>query len=223
MPLLIAHRGASALELENSLAAFRKAVELGADGIELDVHSTADGVMVVHHDPTIDGFSIPRTAHRSLRTARLPNGEPLSTLDEALATIGRDVIAFIELKTLPAGHDQALFHAIDRAPSPAQCHVHGFDHRIVRRLHDARATLPCGILSSSYPIEPLRQLEAAGATELWQHDAVVDSELIDRVHGGGGTVFVWTVDDPARLQQLASWGVDGLCTNRPDLAREALA
>lgn len=223
MPLVIAHRGASALEPENSLAAFRKAMELGADGIELDVHATQDGVLVVHHDPTIAGLVIPHTAHRSLLTARLSNGEPLPTLEEALATIGPDGIAFIEVKSLPAEHDEALLRAIACAPDAARCHVHSFDHRIVRRLRDARATLPCGVLSSSYPIEPLRALVAAGATELWQHESLVDVELIDAVHGVGGKLYAWTVDDPARMRRLAGWGVDGVCSNRPDLAREAVA
>lgn len=223
MPLVIAHRGASALEPENSPAAFRRAVALGADGIELDVHSTADGVMVVHHDPSIDGLSIPRTAHRSLLTARLPNGEPIPTLENALQVIGDRVTGFIEVKALPAQHDAALLRVIDAAPAPDRCHVHSFDHRIVRRLHDARPQLVCGILSSSYPLDPMRQMEDACATELWQHDDVTDAALTDAVHARGGRLYVWTVDDPARMRVLASWGADGVCTNRPDAAREAFA
>lgn len=223
MPLVIAHRGASAEHPENSLAAFARAVELGVDGIELDVHATADGVLVVHHDPEIAGHSVQRTPHSALRPVRLPNGESLPTLDEALATIGPHVIAFIEVKSLPREHDAALFAAIDRAPAPDKCHIHGFDHRIVQRLRQARSSLSCGVLSASYPVRPVAQLEEAGATVLWQHHTLVDRALVDAVHAMGGRLYVWTVDDPDAMRAFKALAVDGVCSNRPDVARKALA
>ena len=85
-PLVIAHRGASAVELENSLAAFRAAARLGADGVELDVHASADGELFVHHDETVDGsHHIAHTAAGKIRALRIANGEPVPTLAEALA------------------------------------------------------------------------------------------------------------------------------------------
>ena len=76
---MIAHRGASAIELENSLAAFRAAAGQGADAVELDVHATQDGELVVHHDPSIMGLPIAQASMRDLSRLRLPNGEPLPT------------------------------------------------------------------------------------------------------------------------------------------------
>src|SRR5687768_3494375 len=100
-PSIIAHRGASGYEYENSRAAFRRAVTLDADGIELDVHATRDGAIVVHHDPEIAGYGpIGQLTLVEARQVRLRNGEPLPLLSEVLDLVGeRDV--WIEVKTLP--------------------------------------------------------------------------------------------------------------------------
>lgn len=223
MTLVIAHRGASALEVENSLAAFRRATLLAADAVELDIHATRDGVLVVHHDAMIDGHSIPDAPFDALAQLRLPNGEPIPTLTDALEAIGKDMITFIEVKTLPPEHDDELFRAIDGAPHPSRCHVHGFDHRIVHRLLQERPRLVGGVLSSSYPVHPLIQLSDVGATELWQERSLVDPELVAAMHEAGCRVYAWTVEDPDLACRLAAWGVDGICTNQPDVLRRALA
>ncbi len=218
-PLVIAHRGASAVEVENSLAAFRAAVRLGADGVELDVHATADGALFVHHDETIDG--VHHVAHaraERIRQLRLANGEPVPTLAQALAACGA-LRVFVEVKSLAPAQDEMLLATLDAGPNPAGYAVHGFDHRIVRRLVERRPSLPCGVLNVSYLVRPLAALEDAGARALWQEHRLVDRELVTSVHGAGGVVYAWTVDDAERMQGLLDLGVDGLCTNRPDVAR----
>jgi len=222
-PLIIAHRGASAVEPENSLAAFRAAVRLGADGIELDVHDTADGVLVVHHDPLLRGRRIAELCATDLPGYTLPNGELVPTLPQALAAIGRDCLVFVELKSLAPGHDAALFKVLDAGPAPAHYHVHGFDHRIIRRLTSQQSSLVGGVLSSSYPVDPWRQLADAGAEELWQEAPLIDPALVEAARERDIRLYAWTVDDPARARELVALGVDGLCTNRPDLIRQALA
>ncbi len=102
--LVIAHRGASGAETENSLAAFRAAIDLGADAIELDVHATADGSVVVHHDETVGDAHIPTSPLERVRQQQLPNGEHVSTLSEVLELLGKGPTVFIEVKTLSAGH-----------------------------------------------------------------------------------------------------------------------
>lgn len=222
MTIVIAHRGAAAYALENTLAAFRQAVAMRADGVELDIHTTADGVPVVHHDPRAGPHDIAAVSHDVLRTHRLANGEPVPTLAEVFSALGPAPQVFVEVKGLPAAHDQRLFAVIDAAPAPERVHVHGFDHRIVRRLQGARPKLPCGVLSCSYPLRPFAALEDAGAVELWQEHRLVDGELIEAAHHRGVRVYVWTVDDAALMRELVALGVDGICTNRPDVAREAL-
>ena len=220
MTLVIAHRGASAYEPENSLAAFRRAVEMGADGVELDIHQTADGALAVRHDGRIDGRPIGELTLAEVRdTAPLSNGEPVPRLEEALDCLGRAVAAFIEVKTLSPPGDALLFDAIDGAPDPRRCHVHAFDHRIIKRLHAEREDLPVGALTASYPVDPIRPLRDCGARSLWQTRDLVDQDLIDAVHEYGGTLNVWTVDDPDEMRNLIGAGVDGICSNRPDVAR----
>jgi glycerophosphoryl diester phosphodiesterase len=220
--LVIAHRGASAHEVENSLAAFRAAQRMGADAVELDVHATADGSLFVHHDETIDGHPISQLTTAVAAAFRLANGEPLPTLEQALQAIGPRLQVFIEVKLLPAQFDGRLFETMQRGPNPSGYAVHGFDHRIVRRLGDARPALPRGVLSSSYPVRPLVPLQDAGATMLWQERGLVDRPLLEALHGAGFRLFVWTVNEVSEMEQLLSLGVDGLCTNLPDIGRRAV-
>lgn len=218
-PLIIAHRGASAVEPENSLAAFGAAVRLGADAVELDVHASADGELFVHHDETLDGVHhLPHTAAARIRAHHLPNGEPIPTLAEALAALG-GLAVFVEVKSLAPQFDERLLATLDAGPNPAGYAVHGFDHRIVRRLAERRPGLRCGVLSASYLVRPLAALEDARATALWQEYRLIDVALVRSVHEGGGVVYAWTVDQPAAMRHLAAMGVDGLCTNHPDVGR----
>lgn len=221
-PLVIAHRGASSIELENSLAAFRAAAPQGADGAELDVHATADGELIVHHDETINGTHIAQSSAAVIAKLRLENGEPVPTLAQALAAIGPRLQVFIEVKTLDPRWDDRLFETIDRGPNPAGYAVHSFDHRIVRRLGKQRPGLRCGVLSASYAVRPLTELEDAGASILWQERSVADEALVRTVHDAGHNLFVWTVDEPPDLARFVAWGVDGICTNFPARARQAV-
>ena len=209
--------------MENSLAAFRRAVRDGADGVELDVHATVDGELVVRHDEMLAGQPISRIALRDVRMHTLENGETIPTLAEALQAIGARTTTFIEVKTLSAAQDHRLFAIVDQGPAPARCHFHSFDHRLVQRLHHSQPDRTFGVLSSSYPVRPLAQMEDAGARELWQEAPLIDREMVDAVHGSGGKLYAWTVDDLARAQALANLGVDGICTNRPAIARSVLA
>ncbi|MGD2135963.1 MAG: glycerophosphodiester phosphodiesterase [Gemmatimonadales bacterium] len=219
MTLVIAHRGASADEVENSIAAFRLALDQGADGIELDVYVTLDGVPVVHHDPEIGSLPIWRMTADAVTGSTLANGEAVPTLAQALAAIGPESEVFVEVKELPSANDAHLFAALDTAPSPERCRVHSFDHRIVHRLKDQRPELACGILSASYPVHPLRPLQDATAGVLWQQESLIDEGLIRMAHDSGYRVYAWTVDHPDRIRTLVSLGVDAVCTNRPAVAR----
>ena len=214
-PLVIAHRGASSIELENSLAAFKAAAPQGADGVELDIHSTSDGELIVHHDETIGGRHIAKSTAQAIAALRLKNGEPVPTLSQALDAIAPRLQVFIEVKTLDPRWDARLFDTMDRGPNPSGYAVHGFDHRIIRRLSDKRPGLRCGVLSSSYPVRPLAALKDAGASILWQERTVADEMLTRTLHDAGMSLFVWTVDDPADLASFVAMGVDGICTNFP--------
>jgi len=221
-PLVIAHRGASAVEVENSLAAFRAARNLGADAVELDVHATADGHLVVHHDEMIGPHHVAHCSFAEVRDYRLANGEPVPTLEEALAVIHPHMTALVEVKSMPARLDEAFLAALDAAPSPARVAVHSFDHRIVHRLGVRRPGLERGVLSTSYTVDPVGALTDADADVLWQHWSLVDEALVLAVHAAGCGIYAWTVDEPPAMRDLVAMGVDGLCTNHPDRARKTV-
>lgn len=177
---------------------------------------------MVHHDPDLPGVGeIARLDAAAVRRGRLPDGEPIPTLGEALrALAGLDV--WIEVKALPPGHDARLLAALAGGPTPERYAVHSFDHRIVRRLGAAWPDLPRGILLSSYLVDPVAAARAAGAATVWQEWHLVDRELVTRLAAAGMGVIAWTVNDDAHARRLAELGVAGLCGNHPDRLRTAI-
>ncbi len=222
VPLVIAHRGASAIELENSLAAFRAAAGQGADGVELDVHATLDGELVVHHDPSIMGRPIAQARMRDLGPLRLMNGEPLPTLAQALEVIGPKLKVFVEVKVLDPRWDNRLLETLDQGPNPAGYAVHSFAFHVVRRLGQKRPTLPRGILSEVATRSPKQTLEDASAQTLWQERSTLDEQLVKTVHDLGASIIAWTVDHPVDMERFVRWGIEGICTNHPERARRAV-
>ena len=226
-PEVIAHRGASDERPENTMVAFLRALELGAEAIELDVHATSDGVVVVHHDPAIRlgrqedpaalVVSICDERFDELRELRV-KGEPIPTLDDVLRQVAGRATVYIEVK----GHgiEEAVVASIRRSAAPERCAVHSFDHTVARRVHELAPEVPTGILLASYLVDPAHALKSAGARDYWQHWELVDDALADAVHEAGGRLIAWTPWDSHDLIQLADDGVDGLCVDAPDRALE---
>jgi glycerophosphoryl diester phosphodiesterase len=220
-PLVIAHRGASSIELENSLAAFRAAAGQGADGVELDVHATLDGELIVHHDPSVLGLPIAQARARDLAAMPLPNGEPIPTLVQALDVLGH-LKVFVEVKVLDPRWDDRLLEILDNGPNPSGYAVHSFAYHVVKRLGAKRPDLPRGILSEVATRSPRQTLEDASAQTLWQERSTLDESLVKTVHGLGASIIAWTVDNPGDMDRLVRWGVDGICTNHPERARRVV-
>ena len=227
-PEVIAHRGTPREHPENSLPGFARALALGADGIELDVHVTRDGVPVVHHDAVLgrpgvggplDGRPIAALAAAELVSHELAPGVGVPTLAAVLALVRGRATVYVEVKG--DGAEAAVAAAV-RAYGP-QAPVHAFDHRVPARVRALSPDTPCGILSESYLVDTPHALGAAGARDYWPHRARVDAALVASVHAAGGRVIVWTVNDPAEARALARLGVDGICTDVPDVVAAALA
>ena len=228
-PELIGHRGAPRERPENTLASILRALDLGADAVELDVHSTHDGVVVVHHDfvPRADtsvaalrGRPIAALTAAELSTFRV-SGEPIPTLAEVLDAVGERGTLYVEIKGRAI--ESVLVATLSHACSLARVPVHSFDHRAVVRARAVEPRLVAGILLVSYLIEPDRALRAAGARDYWQEWTVIDEPLVDAVHGAGGRVIAWTVNDATEARRLASIGVDGICTDVLPVIGPALA
>ena len=221
-PQVIAHRGASGYEFENSPAALRRAVALGAHGVELDIHDTRDGALVVHHDPSLPGLGpIGELTLDQVRAHRLPNGEPPPTLPEALAILER-LDVWVEVKTLDPRHDAALLEVLARGPTPPRYAVHSFDHRIVARLGRAAPALRRGALLASYLMDIPTAMRLAGATTLWMEASFIDAGLVNSMHEMDASVVAWTVNTETETRRLMALGVDGLCGNYPDRIRAVL-
>jgi len=226
-PSLIAHRGTPRQHCENTLPGFLAASRAGADGWELDVHATRDGVIVVHHDPIL-----PAAAGRSAGAAlaamdwtTLQNvsvglhGERIPSLDQVLDAAGATTTVYVEVKA--RGIEGAVLDCLARHRSTPVA-VHSFDHRVAQRIHAADPSVPVGILSDSYLVDTAHAIRSAGARDFWPHRDMVDRALVDAVHEAGGRVIVWTVNDPAQARALATLGVDGLCTDVVDEISSAL-
>lgn len=202
---------------ENTLPGFALALEAGVQGIELDVHATADRAVVVHHDPVVpspgDGSTQPLAALPLAELRSLEAGLSIPTLAEVLTLVAGRARVYVEVKA--PGIEDLVIDLVK--PRAEWCAVHSFDHRIVAAVRRAAPALRCGVLMSSYLLRPLVPLEDTGAADLWQHWSMIDAPLVAQVHAHGGRVIAWTVNDAATARTLLGWGVDGICT---DLARD---
>ncbi len=226
-PLIIAHRGASRAFRENTLPAFERALELGADGIELDVHATRDGVLVVHHDPTlairhgdnVEEVPIALLTADEVAAHRLRSGDRVPTLREVFVLTGARAVVYVEVKA--PGVERLVAALLNEFPEVRSA-VHAFDHRIPVGVHALRPSTPIGVLSASYPLDVLGVLSGSAASVLWQHAELIDEALVAAAHEAGVALIAWTVNRAPQARQLAAWGVDGICTDVPDEISTAL-
>ena len=200
---------------QNSIPAFLRAIELGADAIELDVHGTRDGTLVVHHDDDVNALDAPRRSiadmtHEELRKYRLPDDIEIPTLPAVLSEIRDKAMVYVEIK---APNIEALVTRCIRE-SNARCAVHSFDHRIVKTVRAIFPAIRTGVLEVSRHLDPTWSLSATGAQDLWQEVTFVDEELVARAHKIGARVIAWTANDADQWETLRRIGVDGICTDR---------
>lgn len=228
-PRIVAHRGASRDARENTQRAFALALEQGADGIELDVHATRDGVCVVHHDAHLPSEAGEAGARRDaiaslswaeLERRLLPSGDPIPSLASVFELVGARATVYVEVKA--RGIEAEVVSLLDAYPE-VDAAVHAFDHRIPVTIQRLRPATRIGLLSSSYPLSLDSVLGGSGAQTLWQHVDQIDEALVAAVHARGVELMAWTANDIPHARQLAAWGVDGLCTDLPGAMRAALA
>ena len=234
LPPVIGHRGAALTAPENTLAGFRKAAELGAPWVELDVRLTADGHCVLFHDVTLD-----RIAGRPGRMEEIPSavafrldagswfggafaGEKIPTLDAALDVIGGlGMGALIELKPNQDRADvlvQGVIRAASRswsgdAPSPV---ISSFDRTIVAAARRLAPGFPRALIAKRMPRGWLGLAEALGCASIHIHNRALSRVWAARIKKAGIQLAVWAVDDRERAQELWDWGVDAVITDAPD-------
>ena len=221
---VLAHRGASRAARENTVEAFRLARALGSDAVELDVRRTGDGMLVVHHDPHLsDGRPI-----AEVDAADLPGHIP--DLDAALDAC-EGMWVNIEIKNDPTEPD---FDPTDAIADIALAVLSGrgederwlvssFRLQTVDRCRALSPGIRTAWLVVEVPDDVISTMVAHGHAALHPWFATLYRSHIDACHGAGIEVNAWTCDDPQRMAELIEWGIDGICTNVPDVARDVIA
>jgi glycerophosphoryl diester phosphodiesterase len=239
-PLNFAHRGASYEAPANTLAAFLLAVELGADGIELDVHLSRDGEVVVVHDFTLEATTDGEGPVRNKTLAELKEldagiwfdpafaGQRIPTLQEVIDAVGDRLLLNIELKTTSIRDDglaAVVVRTIEENHLLDRVVVSSFNPLAIRWIKRLNPWVPVGLLYAPDMPFLLRRpwLQRLLRPEaLHPHYTLVDGEYVRRARKQGCRVHVWTADDPGEMWQLMRMNVDLIITNRPDLLRQVL-
>ncbi|WP_242633304.1 glycerophosphodiester phosphodiesterase [Arthrobacter sp. S39] len=241
-PVALAHRGFSREGLENSMAAFRAAVDLGYRYLETDVHTTSDGVLVLFHDETLDRVTdgvgrISELTAAEVAVARIGGGEPVPLFDELVAAfpgirLNLDVKDWNSVRSLAAAverhglHDQVLVASFsDRR------------RRAVLKLLSRPVASSAGIATNTLffllrPLPPawlrrllrapLKDVQALQVPVRYGGFRVVTAGYVGRANALGLKVHVWTINDPAEMRRLLDLGVDGIVTDRADLLKQVL-
>jgi glycerophosphoryl diester phosphodiesterase len=222
---VFAHRGGSALAPENTIAAFDNGLALGADGLELDVHLSRDGRVVVHHDRTLDRTT-PLTGPIAARDAEVLKRAGVPALDDVLARY-RDARIIVELKVNSREMARAAVDLVRRADAVGRVCLGSFGMRVlraVRALEPAMATSAAReevrwALYRSWCRWPVARSSYSGyqIPEFAGRTRVVSPRFVEYSHRAGLGVQVWTVDAEADARRLLAWGVDALITDRPDI------
>jgi len=228
MTLVIAHRGASGHRPENTLPAYELAVEQGADMIEIDLHRTRDGAIVVTHDEELAGIGgrgeIAQATLAEVRALDAGAGEPVPTLDEVLDGFATRIPFNLELKRGKQadypGLEQASLEAVNQRGLLPRMLFSSFYDPVLARLRalspEARVAL---LISRKFPQRAVERAKALGAEALNPEDSLVTAGLVREAHAAGLAVYVFTVDEEAELRRFLELGVDGIFTNHPDRLR----
>ncbi|MDD1476027.1 glycerophosphodiester phosphodiesterase [Arthrobacter sp. H16F315] len=243
LPVAMAHRGFSRDGLENSMAAFRAAVDLGFRYLETDVHTTADGVLLLFHDETLDRVTdgrgrISELPAATVALARIGGAEPIPLFEE-LATAFPEVRFNLDVKDWTSV--DTLVAAIERFGLHERVLIASFSdrrRRAVLRQLSRPAAGSAGMVSNALfvllgPVLPAavmaavtrRTLQGVHALQVpasYGAVTVVTPGFVRRAHRHGLQVHVWTINDPAEMHRLLDLGVDGIVTDRADLLKEVL-
>jgi glycerophosphoryl diester phosphodiesterase len=239
-PLVIGHRGAMGYRPENTMPSFEHALALGADCVEFDVHLTRDGVPVVIHDEAVERTTNGHGLVHELSLGELQRldagawfsaeyaGARIPTLDEVLEWARLSGMAVdVEIKNAPIyyeGIEDKVVDALRRAEMTEQAIVSSFDHQAVRLVGrlDSRVTL--GVLYGARPADAgLCLAELVGAHVLLPHVAYARGDDVRVAHKAGLSYVPWTTSDAVRICELVKAGVDGICSNHPDVVRQTVA
>lgn len=237
MTYIFGHRGASAYAPENTLAAFRLAEEMGADGIGIDVQCCKDGEVVALRDSFFHQVSggkgcVWEYTLKELKSMNFGNGFPevfqgekAVSLDEVLEWISQSGISLnIELKSSPYCHDPALAEKIYRSIEnfgqkvKRKISFSSFDHQCLLEYQKLDRDAKIGLLYKANLRRPGDYARMVGADSIHPYFMMIDEEGMDNCQELAVEVNVWTVDEPGDIRKMLRWGCDRIFTTKPDLA-----
>jgi glycerophosphoryl diester phosphodiesterase len=228
--LAIAHRGASGYAPENTFAAFRKALAMGAGFVETDLQLSRDARFVAIHDATVNRTTNGQGAVHDLTLADLRKldagswfgsefaGERIPTLEEILEFAKKhDVVFYLELKPFGSwGGEHALISALRESGEIARSVVISFDPGTLAAIRKIEPTLMTGLLFDGQITEPLEKAQEIGARQIAVRGDLVTPRLLKEARSRDLQVVCWTVNHPAHMRLLVEAGVDGLISDYPD-------
>lgn len=228
--LAIAHRGASGHAPENTMAAFRKAVAMGATFIETDLQMSRDAHLVAIHDATVDRTTNGQGVVHDMTLAELRKldagswfgsefvGERIPTLEELLAFSKKnDVVFYLEIKPQGSwGGEHALIGALRESGEIPRAVVISFDASVVLKLRKIEPTLMTGLLYDGQIEKPLEKAVEVGARQLAVRGDLVTPAMLSAARKKDLQVVCWTVNNSAHMRALMAAGVDGIMSDYPD-------
>ena len=225
--LCIAHRGASAYEYENTIPAVERAIEMGMDMVEIDLHLTTDGRLVVFHDYCLNGRAVEDYTLHELRRHRLPNGQPIPTLEEVLDVVQGRCGLYLEVKS-PQCVEPVLDALAGRGMNGEGVIVSSFHHSVVARSKKLQPDLKTSVLFGCAPVSPIGLARDAGADYVhfcWEDMAphpgsLITEDLIAVIRGAGLGLIIWHEERRDELALLQTRDIDGICTDDPLLLLE---
>jgi glycerophosphoryl diester phosphodiesterase len=215
--MIIGHRGAAALEPENTLLSIERAMNIGVDAVEIDVHLSKDKELVVIHDATVDRTTNgtgPVSSYTVQEIKRLDagKGEAIPTLQEVIDFIDRRVMLVIELKE--EGTERSVVDLIIQNNLFDKACVISFWHRLVKTVKEMDSRIKTGVLLVGSPVDACIATQAS-ADALVMKYSFVDREFVKIAHKKGLKVFIWNIDDQDLLKPYVDMGVDAIGTNDP--------
>ena len=233
MVLKIAHRGASGTFPENTVCAFRAAIDAGAEMCELDVQLSRDGAIVVIHDETVERTTDGKGEVAELTLEELKRldagakfkggavkGERIPTLDEVFSVTSGKCGLNIELKA--GGLEHQVAQIMQARNALADSIVSSFDWEYLKNIQQLHFNIRVGLLAEEKPVDLMMNAVAMRAHSINPRWDMVTSDLCKAAHERGLKVYTWTVDADARMRALIACGVDGIMTNYPERLRKVV-
>lgn len=220
--IIMGHRGAAAVEPENTLLSIASAIDIGADAVEIDVRLTRDKELVVIHDSSLDrttNGSGPVGAYdlKDLKALDAGKGETIPTLQEVMELVGRKAILVIELKE--QGTEKKVVDLIRENHLKESVYVISFWHRLVKTVKEMDRRIRAGVLLVGCPVD-CSMASRASAEALVMRYNFVDQDFVETAHRENLKVFIWNIDEYHLLDPYVQMGVDGIASNDPRILVE---